>query len=90
MASDSAKIGLGLVAGVVLVVAVLVLIRMHQQQTQQGQLTTYNVVRDDQGRIQSVDTLSGLPLEGGQQRPAPQRQVGPAAAPQDEAAAMRN
>lgn len=69
MASDSAKIGLGVIAGFALAVAVLVLIRMHQQERQaaQAQFTSHNVVRDDQGRIQTVETLSGLPM-GSQQR----------------------
>lgn len=69
MADDSFMLSLGaMVLAGVAVLAVLYLISQQQQDSGgQAQMTTYNVVRDDEGRIKSVDTLAGLPLDGQQQ-----------------------
>jgi len=76
MADETLTFALGILGGAVLVLVLVAMLRQvtQQQQSQTAQMSTYNVVRDDAGRIQTVDTVSGLPLEG-----QPQRQIGPAA-----------
>lgn len=59
---------IGFLSGAALVLLLIILIVNldDRTSTQTAQMSSYNVVRDDQGRIQSVETLSGLPLEGTQ------------------------
>lgn len=69
MADDAITFGSGLLLGIVAVAVVLWLVKQQNEggATSTGpQMNSYNVVRDPEGRIQSVETLSGLPLDGQQ------------------------
>lgn len=71
MADETMTFVVGLAIGIA-VVAVLVMALRQREGQQQAALTTHNVVRDDEGRIKTVDTLSGLPM--GAQAQAPPQQ----------------
>lgn len=89
MDDDNKQILLGLAVGVAIVGAAYVVMQNRQQHPRARQrsdpaLVQHNVIRDDQGRIQQVETFRGLQDQGAAAPAIVEQGPAPAPAPVEE------